>query len=658
MHRATVDQEILGKRDLPLDFPAGGNELSRAIQVILSLGAVLVLSPVLLIVALAVKLTSPGPVLYRGQRVGKAQRIFDIYKFRTLTVGAEKQIGARLLKEEDQVYTKIGRFLKKTKLDELPQLFNVIKGDMNLVGPRPVRPVFLETFRREIPDYGLRFQVRPGMTGLAQVRGGYWTDPRDKLRYELVYIKNQSLFLDLKLMGLTFIKIFNRLVTTSVFLAALFLFVSFFPTRLHPWLYATIWGMKVNLVYVAIVLLGIWMIAKTTYAHRLYLYRSQVYLPMAGFVAAGFASAVFSPDPETAVRGTAYYLVTGFMVTLTLLNTRFTVGFARSAATLAGLACCALSLVGLLELALIKHSVLSRGDASGWAIKATLANPNVLAAYLVLGFPLLLCQLIHARTRDGRDFWLVSTTIAFTSILLTQNLLGLLALLAASAVFLVYTSSRTVPLLICIFLIPILVLGAWDEAAAPTQAYRSLQAKFATEARTLATVPVRQLILGSGPKSLQPRAPGVTPQPPRDLSGLASNNMHLSLILETGIVGWLLMLWILGEALRVIYRGARQAKDAYHRSLLWAIFSSAVGFLISMSGFDVFLQIPLQVFFWGLVGLGLGMVTHVVTRRSPFFTIWRFGEERPRPERRRPLQERASPGRPELDPSPGVTVAE
>src|SRR5262245_22120639 len=330
------------------------NVPSRVIQVLLCLAGLILLSPVMLIVAMAVKLGSRGPVFYRGERVGKDERIFHIYKFRTLQVGAEKKIGARLLTEKDSVYTPIGKFLKKWKLDELPQLFNVLKGDMSLVGPRPVRPIFLDRFKREIPGYGRRFLVRPGATGLAQLRGGYWTEPRNKLRYEVVYIRHQSLLLDLKLMALTFIKIFNRFVTASVVMAALFIFASFFPSGLTPWLYTSVYGVKVNLLYLAIVFFGAWLVAKKSYSHRLYLYRSPVYLPMGVFAIVGIVSAAFSSDPETALRGTGYYLVTGFLVTLTLLNARLNADFGRSAATLAGLACFGLSLLGLFELAVMK----------------------------------------------------------------------------------------------------------------------------------------------------------------------------------------------------------------------------------------------------------------------------------------------------------------
>src|SRR6185295_9646913 len=148
-------------------------------QVLVAIGGLIVLLPVSLVIAAAIKLTSRGPILYRGVRVGRDLRTFTIYKFRTLLTDAEQRIGARLLTEGDVFYTPVGRFLKRYKLDEIPQLFNVIRGDMNMVGPRPIRPVFLATSTRDIPDYLARFGVRPGMTGLAQLRGGYFTHPRD-----------------------------------------------------------------------------------------------------------------------------------------------------------------------------------------------------------------------------------------------------------------------------------------------------------------------------------------------------------------------------------------------------------------------------------------------------------------------------------------------
>src|SRR5499426_1834239 len=157
----------------------------------------LLLLPVSLAIAVATKLTSRGPVLYKGTRIGRNMEPFHIFKFRTLLVDAEQKIGARLLTPGDPLYTPVGRFLKRTKLDEIPQLWNVVRGDMNLVGPRPVRPVFLEEFLASIPGYARRFAMKPGLTGVAQLRGGYFTTPAAKLRYEMWYLRERSVSLDL-----------------------------------------------------------------------------------------------------------------------------------------------------------------------------------------------------------------------------------------------------------------------------------------------------------------------------------------------------------------------------------------------------------------------------------------------------------------------------
>ena len=269
---------------------------------------------------------------------------------------------------------------------------------------------------------------------------------------------------------------------------------------------------------------------KTLGSNKLFLYRSPIYLPMVAFAGIGLVSAAVSADLETTMRGTAYYVVTGFLVTLTVLNARLTSESGRSAAILAGLACFVLSLLGLFELAAMKQSAIMDADvngvrvASGWAIKATFAKSDVLAAYLVLGFPLLLCQLINSRTRHGRDFWLVATTVSFTSILLTQDFLGLLALLAACAVFLAYASSRTVPLLICIFLIPVLIVGAWDDTATLSRTYEPMRDKLSKEVRVLRAAPLHQILLGTGPKSLDPH-PGQEVRP-RDRKSTRLNSSH------------------------------------------------------------------------------------------------------------------------------------
>ncbi len=153
----------------------------------------------MLLIALAVKLDSKGPVFYRQERVGKDGKSFMLWKFRSMRTDAEKH-GAVWARDNDDRVTRVGRFIRKTRLDELPQLFNVLAGEMSLVGPRPERPVFVEDLKRQIPFYGLRDALKPGLTGWAQIRYPYGAsveDARNKLEFDLYYIKNGSLFLDL-----------------------------------------------------------------------------------------------------------------------------------------------------------------------------------------------------------------------------------------------------------------------------------------------------------------------------------------------------------------------------------------------------------------------------------------------------------------------------
>ncbi len=168
----------------------------------------LITSPVLFLVGLMVKLTSPGPVFYTQERVGKDGCLFGIIKFRTMCVDAESQVGPVWAKKGDKRITTVGRFLRRTHLDELPQLINVIKGEMSIIGPRPERPFFVNKFEGRIPDYAERLSVRPGITGMAQCyQNKYDENVRDvekKLRYDMLYIKRMCWMLDFKILLLTF----------------------------------------------------------------------------------------------------------------------------------------------------------------------------------------------------------------------------------------------------------------------------------------------------------------------------------------------------------------------------------------------------------------------------------------------------------------------
>ena len=172
----------------------------RAFDVLFSALALLLLSPLMLATALAVKLTSRGPVLYTQERMGMDGALFRILKFRTMGVESE-EAGPQMTTAGDERRTALGALLRRTSLDELPQLFNVLRGDMSLVGPRPERPVFIEEFKRQIPKYHLRHKVKSGITGWAQINGlRGQTSIQKRIEYDLYYIENWSLLLDLKIL--------------------------------------------------------------------------------------------------------------------------------------------------------------------------------------------------------------------------------------------------------------------------------------------------------------------------------------------------------------------------------------------------------------------------------------------------------------------------
>jgi exopolysaccharide biosynthesis polyprenyl glycosylphosphotransferase len=192
--------------------PVGGGAsvAKRAFDIALAVVLLVPALPVMALVALAIGLTSRGPVLFLQERVGRDGRRFTMVKFRTMRVDAERETGPVLAAENDPRVTWLGRGLRAARLDELPQLWNVLRGDMSFVGPRPERPVFVGRFEREIQGYAERFKVRPGLTGYAQVNGEYHTSAPTKLKYDLAYIYNRSLWLDLRILSETVKVILTR----------------------------------------------------------------------------------------------------------------------------------------------------------------------------------------------------------------------------------------------------------------------------------------------------------------------------------------------------------------------------------------------------------------------------------------------------------------
>jgi lipopolysaccharide/colanic/teichoic acid biosynthesis glycosyltransferase len=187
----------------------------RTLDIFLSAFFLLISLPLTIAIATANLMTSGRPVFYRGQRVGRGGRVFTMTKFRTLRPGAESrlghQLGPALVDATEAEVTKVGRWLRATQLDEIPQFWNVLKGDMSLVGPRPIRPRFFEELAAELPAYWQRLVVRPGLTGFAQVRRGYETSMAEKLAHDLEWIADRSLRLYLRTLGATAWRIVKQL---------------------------------------------------------------------------------------------------------------------------------------------------------------------------------------------------------------------------------------------------------------------------------------------------------------------------------------------------------------------------------------------------------------------------------------------------------------
>ncbi len=197
---------LLNVRKLPLDDPLL-RFLKRAFDITVASSALVVASPVMLMIAIGIKVTSPGPLLFRQKRVGLNNHTFDMLKFRSMRVDIDQTASTTWTTANDPRKTKFGAFLRKTSLDELPQFFNVLANDMSVIGPRPERPFFVDQFKEEIPQYMVKHQVKPGITGWAQVNG--WrgdTSIRKRIECDIYYIENWELLLDIKIMFLTFLK--------------------------------------------------------------------------------------------------------------------------------------------------------------------------------------------------------------------------------------------------------------------------------------------------------------------------------------------------------------------------------------------------------------------------------------------------------------------
>jgi lipopolysaccharide/colanic/teichoic acid biosynthesis glycosyltransferase len=212
------DTLVTGYTRLANDAPNRRKDLElRTLDILFSSVFLILLSPVGAVIAGIMLVTSGRPVLYRGQRVGRGGHFFEMLKFRTLKRGAEERIGQylgeELVRRTDAELTRIGRWLKASQLDEIPQLWNVLRGDMSFVGPRPIRPRFFTELAHDLPAYWQRLVVRPGLTGFAQVRRGYETSMAEKLAHDLEWIADRSVRLYLRTLAITAVRVLRQSLT-------------------------------------------------------------------------------------------------------------------------------------------------------------------------------------------------------------------------------------------------------------------------------------------------------------------------------------------------------------------------------------------------------------------------------------------------------------
>ena len=214
-HIQTFDSPVLQVRRKSLSPEY--RVIKRALDMVISACGLIILSPIMLVTAIAIKAYDKGPVFYKQTRLTRNEKEFEIIKFRSMKVDAEKDGVARLSKgENDDRITPVGRVIRACRLDELPQLWNILIGDMSIVGPRPERPEIAEQYYKSMPEFKLRLQVKAGLTGYAQVYGKYNTDPYEKLEFDLLYINHMSIITDLQLMFSTFSVLFDADSTKGV----------------------------------------------------------------------------------------------------------------------------------------------------------------------------------------------------------------------------------------------------------------------------------------------------------------------------------------------------------------------------------------------------------------------------------------------------------
>jgi lipopolysaccharide/colanic/teichoic acid biosynthesis glycosyltransferase len=596
--------------------------LSRAINIVAATIGLLCLAPLIGLVALAIKLSDlHAPILYRGARVGKGKKVFQIFKFRTMAVGTEAGVGANLIGRNSQQITRIGRVLRRRKLDELPQLFNILRGDMKLVGPRPVRPIFLREFEQRIEGYDERFLVAPGLTGLAQTRGGYYTDPRNKLRYERVYLRRRSLLLDLKLIMATGLILGSRVLSAAllmlVMVATAFYALSFalpvWPLRLGH--------ITINLTPLIIAVLTSLVAVRALHRRKYALRKTPADAYIVYFAGWGILGAMTDSNPLHSLGSLLYFTGVPFLAYFAavqlagpdLNRTLRQIRFLAALTVIVALSGISASFVGGLIL-------LNRGTSLSLV-------PHIMfklgGLYFPLMAPLVLYLTLYSRETPQRRFWRLGACLVVGCVLITRSRTDDIALFAALLTFLwrAHRASFVAVLVTSVTVLALLVvhdLRQWHDlpGAGSKPLASGLEDTSSSDAND------QDLLGGTGYETTaeQARRADLDGEAPDSPWRAWLDNSYVILVHQRGLLGLFFALLIIIMALGTIFRAAYDRQDADSEMLLWAIFCGAVGFLIGMLFSNAFDLIIVYSLFWLIVGLGTG----ISLVRGPAIQLYRL----------------------------------
>jgi len=596
--------------------------LSRAINVVAASVGLLCLAPLIGLVALAIKLSDlQAPILYRGERVGKGKKLFQIFKFRTMAVGTEADVGANLIGRDSQQITRIGRVLRRRKLDELPQLFNILRGDMKLVGPRPVRPIFLQELEQRIEGYDERFLVAPGLTGLAQTRGGYYTDPRDKLRYERIYLRRRSLLLDLKLIMATGLILGSRVLSAALLMLVLVATAFYALSFALPVWPLHLGHITINLTPLIIAVLTSVVAVRALHRRKYALRKTPADAYIVYFVGWGILGAITDSNPLHSLGSLLYFTGVPFLayfaaVQLAGPDLNRTLRQIRFLAALAVI----VALSGISASFVVRLIALNRGESLSFV-------PHIMfklsGLYFPLMAPLVLYLTLYSRETPQRRFWRFGACLVIGCVLITRSRTDDVALFAALLTFLWRAHRAYFVAVLATSVMALLVLVVHDVREwhdLPDS--RSKPVAALVEDTKGLDANGEDLLGGTGYETTAEQAGRA------DLDSEAQDspwrawldNSYVILVHQRGLLGLFFGLLIITMALGTIWRAASDRQDADSEMLLWAIFCGAVGFLIGMLFSNCFDLIVVYSLFWLIVGLGTG----ISLVRGPIIQLYRL----------------------------------